>query len=107
MLDWNPIHEKLIVRRDPPKKEYAEGIAVADAHQQQQHIGTVLKTGQGRWMEGVLLPLTVQPGMRVLFSKFAGTELHSSSPDLIVLREDEILAWAMPEDEEPSSPAAQ
>jgi chaperonin GroES len=95
-VDWNPIYDKLIVRRDPPEAETASGLAVPDAHQKQQHIGTVLKTGQGRWVDGILLPLTVQPGMRVLFSKFAGTELAASEPDVIVIREDEILAYAMP-----------
>lgn len=94
-MDWNPIYDKMIVRRDPPEKEVG-GLAVPDAHQQQQHIGTVLKAGQGRWVDGILLPLTVQPGMRVLFSKFAGTELATSEPDVIVLREDEILAYALP-----------
>lgn len=97
MLDWNPIYDKLIVRRDPPKQEYAGGLAVAEVHQQQQHIGTVLKAGQGRWVDGLLLPLTITPGMRVLFSKFSGTELTADEPDLIVLREDEILAYSAPE----------
>jgi len=97
-LDWTPIYDKLIVRRDPPEAETGGGLAVPDAHQKQQHIGTVLKTGQGRWVDGLLLPLTIAPGMRVLFSKFAGTELSSSDPDLIVLREDEILAWATTEE---------
>jgi chaperonin GroES len=98
VLDWNPLYDKLIVRRDPPEKEYAEGIAVADAHQKQQHIGTVLKSGHGRWVDGLLLPLTVVPGMRVLFSKFAGSELSDDTPDIVVLREDEILAYAAPAD---------
>lgn len=97
MLDWQPLYDKLIVRRDPPEKEYAEGIVVADAHKKQQHMGTVLKVGQGRWMDGILLPLTIAPGMRVLFSKFAGSELSDDAPDVVVLREDEILAWAAPE----------
>jgi chaperonin GroES len=95
-MDWNPIYDKLIVRRDPPETETSFGLAVPDAHQKQQHIGTVLKTGHGRWVDGILLPLTVTPGMRVLFSKFSGTELTSDEPDLIVMREDEILAWVMP-----------
>lgn len=97
MLDWNPLYDKLIVRRDPPEKEYADGISVADAHQKQQNIGTVLKTGHGRWVDGILLPLQIVPGMRVLFSKFAGSELSDSLPDLVVLREDEVLAYAAPE----------
>lgn len=96
MLDWNPLYDKAIIRRDPPEKEYTEGIAVADAHQKQQHIGTVLKIGQGRWVDGILLPLVLVPGMRVLFSKFAGSELSEQQPDLVVLREDEILAYASP-----------
>lgn len=94
-MDWQPLYEKMIVRRDPPEKEVG-GLAVPDAHQKQQNIGTVLLTGQGRWVDGILLPLTVQPGMRVLFSKFSGTELAGADPDLIVLREDEILAYAAP-----------
>lgn len=96
-MDWKPLYEKLIVRRDPPESEYAPGIKVADAHQKQQNIGTVIKAGEGRWVDGILLPLTVQVGMRVLFSKFSGTELAGADPDLIVLREDEILAYAAPE----------
>jgi len=95
-LDWNPIYDKLIVRRDKPEAETTGGLAVPDAHQEQQHIGTVLKVGQGRWVDGILLPLTIVPGMRVLFSKFAGTELESGEPDIIVLREDEVLAYSAP-----------
>jgi chaperonin GroES len=97
MLDWSPLYDKIIVRRDPPEKEYTPGISVAETHQKQQHIGTVLKVGHGRWMDGILLPLTIVPGMRVLFSKFAGSELSDDVPDVVVLREDEILAYAVPE----------
>ena len=106
MLDWQPLYDKLIVRRDPAQSVTEGGLAVPDAHQSQQHIGTVLKTGQGRWVDGILLPLTIAPGMRVLFSKFAGAELTTSDPDLIVLREDEILAWSAPVTVEPSDDRA-
>lgn len=96
-MDWQPLYDKLIVRRDPAESETAGGLAVPDAHQKQQHIGTVVKAGEGRWVDGILLPLIIAPGMRVLFSKFSGTELTADEPDLIVLREDEILAWSPPE----------
>ncbi len=106
-MDWSPIYDKLIVRRDPPESKTASGmLAVPDAHQKQQHIGTVLKAGQGRWVDGILLPLTVVPGMRVLFSKFAGTELAATEPDIIVLREDEILAYASPTETKEAREAA-
>lgn len=96
-MDWKPLYDKMIVRRDPPEAEYAPGLVVADAHKQQQNVGTVVEVGAGRWIDGILLPMTIQPGHRVLFSKFAGHELLGGDRDLIVLREDEILAYAKPE----------
>lgn len=94
---WECLYDKLIVRRDPPKSEYADGLTVPDAHKQNQNLGTVLKTGSGRWVDGILLPLTVQPGMRVIFSRLSGVELDGSEPDIILLREDEILAYSLTE----------
>jgi chaperonin GroES len=93
VIAWECLHDKLIVRRDPPDKEWAPGLAVPDAHQKNQNTGTVLKTGQGRWVDGLQVPLTIQVGMRVIFSSLAGTELASNQPDILLLREDEILAY--------------
>jgi len=94
-VDWKPLYDKLIVKRDAPDTEYAPGLVVADAHKKQQNMGVVIETGEGRWVDGILLPLTVQPGMRVLFSQFAGHNL-AGNDDLVVLREDEVLALAAP-----------
>lgn len=100
-LEWECLYDKLIVRRDPPKTQFGS-IAAPDQAVEDQNIGTVLKTGQGRWVDGLLLPLTIQPGMRVIFSKLAGHELMGGSRDVILLREDEILAYAIEPSSEPS-----
>lgn len=95
-MDWKPLYDKMLVRRDPPETEYAPGLVVADAHKQQQNVGVVVEVGAGRWVDGILLPMTVTPGMRVIFSKFAGHEL-AGARDMVILREDEILAYGVPD----------
>lgn len=91
-VTWTPLYDKVVVRRYEAPTE-VKGLAVPEAHRKAQHIGYVLKVGNGRWINGILYPLTVQVGDTVLFSKFGGVELEDEEPDLLILREDEILAW--------------
>lgn len=93
--EWEPLYDKVAVRRDPSPEEIS-GLAVPDAHRKQQNTGTVLRVGGGRWIDGNLYPLTVFPGCRVLFSAFAGVPMEGDE-DTIILREDEILAFAAPQ----------
>jgi chaperonin GroES len=94
-VDWNCLYDKLIVKREAAKESYDKDglLAVADAHKQEQNAGVVIKAGDGRWVDGILLPLTIKPGMTVMFSKFAGVPLESEGPDLLILREDEVLVF--------------
>jgi co-chaperonin GroES (HSP10) len=95
---WNPLYDKLIVRRHKPKEAHDEEgkIQVADAYQQKQNQGIVVKAGSGR-LGGE--PLTVQEGMEVLFGQHGGQDLDESE-DLVMLREDELLAWRWPAEKE-------
>jgi len=92
-VNWTPLYDKVIVKRDAAKEEFAPGLAVPDTHKQDQNTGTVRMIGQGRWIQGLLYPLTVAVGDLVLFSRFAGVELEDEEKGLIILREDEILGW--------------
>lgn len=96
-LDWECLYDKLIVRRDQAEKQYTDQLLKPDVAVENQNRGTVLKTGQGRWVDGVLLPLTIQPGYKVIFSKLSGMEIDGAHPDIVLLREDEILAYSIPE----------
>lgn len=96
-LDWQCLYDKIIVKRDPAQTVFGDGAAPIHAPDQaieRQNVGTVLKTGEGRWVDGQLLPLTLRPGDRVIFSKLSGHQLRGSDPDVILLREDEVLAYA-------------
>lgn len=89
---WKVLYDKVLVKRDEPEAEKA-GITVPDKAQRLQSQGTVLATGEGR-VDGVRMrPLTVRPGDRVKFSAYSGVPLDDDHPELVLLREDEILAY--------------
>lgn len=94
MADWNCLYDKLIVRRRPAPEQVGS-LAVPEAHRKAQNVGTVVVAGDGRLVAGnaSLVPLTIKPGMEVLFSAFAGVPLEGEDRDLLILREDEVLAF--------------
>lgn len=92
MAGWTTLYDKIIVRRNPAPVEIA-GIEVPEAHREKQNVGTVESVGRGRPGPSGIVPLTLIPGDEVLFSKFAGVPLEGADPDLLILREDEILAY--------------
>jgi chaperonin GroES len=101
-MDWEPLYDKIIVRRDRAA-EVLKGLAVPDTAQKDQNSGTVLKVGIGRLdtTSSRVTKLLVRPGYRVLFGRFSGTPLDPDDPDTIVLREDELLAFEEPALPEP------
>jgi co-chaperonin GroES (HSP10) len=88
---WQPLYDKLIVRR-LPEAEAIGRFLVPEKHRKLQNVGVVLRVGNGRWIDGVLYPLTIREGHLVIFSHYAGMSLEGHD-DVVVLREDEILAY--------------
>ena len=106
-VEWTPLHDKIIVRRDKPKETYdgPAALAVAETHQHAQNKGVVLVIGTGRVVNGYEVPLKVAVGMEVLFGQHSGTDLEEST-ELLILREDELLGFrwpAVPKAEEPAA----
>jgi chaperonin GroES len=93
MTDWNVLHDKILVKRHAAKT-HEGGLEVPEAHREKQNIGTVIQVGTGRITpSGALVTLMLLEGDEVLFNKFAGVPLEGEDPDLLVLREDEVLAF--------------
>ena len=97
---WTPLYDKIVVRRAKPKDSYDEGgrIKVAETQQTAQNRGTVIAVGDGRLnpQHGTTIPLKVRVDMEVLFGKHSGTDLEED-PELVMLREDELLGYRWPE----------
>lgn len=88
-----PIGDKVVVRRLEAEAKTAGGIVLPDAAQTKPQQGRVLSVGDGRLIAGGRrAPNQVQEGDKVVFLTYAGTEVSVDGEDLLILREDDILA---------------
>jgi chaperonin GroES len=87
-----PLHDRVIVKRLEEENKTAGGIIIPDNNKEKPSTGEVVSVGPGKLDNGSLVELTVKPGHKVYFSKYAGTELKDGAQDLIIMKEDDILA---------------
>ena len=88
-----PLHDRLLVRRVEEKETAGGGIIIPDTAKEKPMEGKVLAVGKGKLLEnGTTLALDVKVGDRVLFGKYSGTEIKIDDEDVLIVREDEVLA---------------
>ena len=88
-----PLHDRLIVKRIDEEEKTAGGIIIPDTAKEKPQEGRVIAVGPGKMNEdGKLTPLEVAKGDRVLFSKYAGTEIQLEGVEHLIIREDDVLA---------------
>ncbi|MBU3916412.1 co-chaperone GroES [bacterium] len=87
-----PLHDRVIVKRSDAETKTASGIIIPDSAKEKPQEGVVIAAGSGiRKEDGTLLPLDVKKGDKVLFGKYAGTEIKIEGEELIMMKEDDIL----------------
>jgi chaperonin GroES len=88
-----PIHDRVVIKRLEEESTTSGGIIIPEVAKEKPIQGEVRAAGGGRWMEGgQRLPMQVKPGDRVLFSRYAGNEIKVDGEELLIMREDDILA---------------
>ena len=88
-----PLHDRVIVKRLEAERKSAGGIVIPDSATEKPSEGKVLATGKGKILEdGSVRTLDVKAGDKILFGKYSGTEVKVDGEDLIVMREEDILA---------------
>jgi chaperonin GroES len=88
-----PLHNRLIVKRVDEEEKTAGGIIIPDTAKEKPQQGNVIAVGPGkRDDKGKVVPTDVRAGDRVLFSKYAGTEVKLDGEDHLIISEDEVLA---------------
>jgi len=88
-----PLHDRLVVRRIEEDETAKGGIIIPDTAKEKPQKGEVLAVGSGKILEnGTKLPMDVQVGNKILFGKYTGTEIKIDGEDVLILREDEVLA---------------
>jgi len=87
-----PLHDRVIVRRLGEEEKSAGGIIIPDTAKEKPVQGEVVAAGNGKIMEnGDVRPLDVKSGDKVIFSKYAGTEIKLNGEEVMMMREDDIL----------------
>ena len=88
-----PLHDRVLLKRIEEAQTVKGGIIIPDTAKEKPMEGEVMSAGPGKMMEdGKRSPMTVKPGDRVLFGKYAGTEIKIDDEDYVIMREEEILA---------------
>ena len=88
-----PLHDRLIVRRIEEKVTAKGGIIIPDTAKEKPQEGEVLAVGNGRILEnGTKIALDVKVGNKILFGKYTGTDIKIDGEEVLILREDEVLA---------------
>mgnify|MGYP001203126582 CR=1 FL=1 len=87
-----PLHDRVLVRRLDSEEKTAGGIIIPDTAQEKPMEGKVLATGAGvRSENGKIQPLDVKTGNRILFGKWAGTEVTLDGEELVIMKESDIM----------------
>ena len=92
-MKLRPLHDRVIVKRMEEERLSEGGIVIPDSAAEKPIRGEVLAVGNGKILEsGEKRELDVKAGDKVLFGKYSGTEVKVDGEELLVMREDDIMA---------------
>jgi len=92
-MNLRPLHDRVIVKRKEEERTSPGGIVIPDTAAEKPVRGEVIAAGNGKILDsGEVRPLDVKVGDQILFGKYSGTEVKVEGEDLLVMREDDIMA---------------
>jgi chaperonin GroES len=92
-VNIRPLHDRVVVKRIETQEQVRGGIIIPDTAKEKPQEAEVIAVGPGKLNdEGNRSPMDVKTGDRILMGKYSGSEIKIGEQDLVILREDEILA---------------
>jgi chaperonin GroES len=93
MMKIRPLHDRVIVKRLEEDRTSPGGIVIPDTAAEKPIQGKIVAVGKGKILEdGKVRPLDVKPGDKILFGKYSGTEVKVDGEELVVMREEDVMA---------------
>jgi chaperonin GroES len=87
-----PLHDRLVVKQQDPETKTAGGIVIPDTADKDKPMqGEVLAVGPGRMVDGKVQSMQVKVGDKVLFGKYAGTNIKLDGSEFLVMREEDVM----------------
>ncbi len=91
-MKFRPLHDRVVVRRLNAEEKTAGGIIIPGTAQEKPMEGEIIAVGPGARDEtGIVVPLTVKAGDKVLFGKWSGTEVKITGEELLIMKESDIM----------------
>jgi len=91
-MQVRPLHDRVLVKRMNEEEKSKGGIIIPDTAKEKPAQGEIIAVGQGRvGDDGKVRPLDVKKGDKVLFGKYAGTEIKIEGDEFLMMREEDIL----------------
>jgi chaperonin GroES len=92
-MKLRPLHDRVVIRRTEEERTSPGGIVIPDTAAEKPIKGEVIAVGKGKILEnGEVRALDLKKGDKVLFGKYSGTEVKVDGEDLLVMREDDVMA---------------
>ncbi len=92
-MNIRPLHDRVVVKREAEERKSPGGIVIPDTASEKPTFGRVIAVGQGKLLEnGQIRAPDVKVGDRVLFGKYSGTEVKVDNQELVVMREEDVMA---------------
>jgi len=93
IMSFRPTADRVLVRLDTAESKTSSGFFIPEATVEKPHTGTVVSAGPGRTTpRGVLVPNTVRQGDKIMFDQGSGTPVKVNGEELVVVREDSVIA---------------
>ncbi|MBD5560010.1 MAG: co-chaperone GroES [Clostridia bacterium] len=87
-----PLADRVVIKPVEAEEKTAGGIVLPGTAQEKQQIAEVIEVGPGGVVDGEKVEMQVKPGDKVIYSKYAGTEVKFGPEELVIVREGDILA---------------
>ncbi|HET7315117.1 co-chaperone GroES [Salinisphaera sp.] len=92
-MNIRPLHDRIVIKRIEEEQKTAGGIVIPDSAAEKPQRGEVVAVGNGKPLDnGEIRKPEVKVGDKVMFGKFSGTEIKVDGDEVVVMREDDILA---------------
>lgn len=91
-MSIKPLQDRILIRRIEAEEAFRGGIVIPDTAKEKPQEGEIVAVGDGKVLDsGQRQPMSVSVGDRVLFGKYAGTEVTLDDEEYLIMREDEVL----------------
>jgi len=91
-LDFEPLHNRVLIKSMDVEETTKGGIIIADVAKEKPHEGTVVAVGKGaRTEDGKRIPMDVKVGDKVLFGRYAGSEIKVNQVEYTIMKESDII----------------